>query len=513
MADIKLKDAVGEEKTYSGIKHVNIPSSTGEQVEFDLDAAVQEKSIDVTKNGTTEVTPDAGYDGLSKVTAIVNVLPKLESRETKITTNLSTTVFTPSEGYDGLERLTVMVETPTSTPLPPQTKFVDLSMASGDQSVKADDGYSLDVVILRKPGTLLPENIKKDVTIAGVIGTLEATGGAAPDITEWGDAEGNGCIIASPDRMRIQVWSGQNQFSWLNQGYPTCLINAGSSIQAISSKLDALCVELMTERKTEFEAIFSGVTHAFFMDRICEVPKITDTDPKSWEGLRQVLYRALPASLNDQWSNACMNTDDYITAYSANTSSWLLPGDRIHFPFIFRPAIEDGDPVPSAYNLQTPTGTMPVYEGDASSYGNKIYFINSGAVNGAITASFAAFMTGYIPAIIVWYSEGAQTIPEAVMKDGFSSDWNYGDVILSAGWNVTAPDAGADGNSTLVTKAVTVEDVQAALSANGYFSKDEIPYSEMDAYQQSFFKSVLIQQYKPVGNRSFTIEFDLYGKQ
>ena len=474
MADIKLKDIGGEEKTYSGVKHIKVPSSTGEQVEFDLEAAVQEKSVEITQNGTTEVAPDTGYDGLSKVT---------------ITTNV------PSSGGE-TEEVTV-----------------DLSMADGDQVITPSAGKSISKATVTKPSTLIPANIKKDVVIGGVTGTLDSGGGGeTPDISEWGDAEGNGCIIASPDRMRLQIWSGQNQFSWLDQGYPQCLINAGSCVPAISSKLDELCAELMTERKSEFEAIFAGATHALFMDRLCEIPQIADSDPKSWEGLRQVLYRALPAALNDQWSRDCMSTEDYITAYSAVTSSWLLPGDKIHFPFVFRPAVEDGDPMPSAYTLQTPTGTMPVYENGMISYEKTAYFINSGAADG-VTASVSAFITGSLTALICWYSEGAQTIPEALMKNGFDSNWNYGDVVLGAGWNITGYGADANGDPTLVTKTATVETVQAALSARGYYSKDEIPYEEMDSYQQSFFQSVLIQQYKPLGTRSFTIEFDLYGKQ
>ena len=150
-----------------------------------------------------------------------------------------------------------------------------------------------------------------------------------------------------------------------------------------------------------------------------------------------------------------------------------------------------------------------------SSYHSAFYFINSGAADG-ITAPLAGFITGSLTALICWYSEGAQTIPEALMKTGFNHDWSYGDVVLGVGWNITGIGSEAtetNGEPSLVTQTVTAETVQAALSARGYYSKDEVPYAEMDSYQQSFFQSVLIQQYKPLGNRSFTIEFDLYGKQ
>lgn len=56
-----------------------------------------------------------------------------------------------------------------------QTKTVDLSMASGNQTVTPDSGKVLNKVIVNKPSTLIPDNIKKDVNIGGVVGTLESS--------------------------------------------------------------------------------------------------------------------------------------------------------------------------------------------------------------------------------------------------------------------------------------------------------------------------------------------------
>lgn len=64
-----------------------------------------------------------------------------------------------------------------SPPEKSQAKTVDLSMASGDQVIAPDDGYSLSEVTVTKPATLIPENIKKDVDIGGVVGTMEGGGG------------------------------------------------------------------------------------------------------------------------------------------------------------------------------------------------------------------------------------------------------------------------------------------------------------------------------------------------
>lgn len=58
-----------------------------------------------------------------------------------------------------------------------QSKTVELSMASGNQTISPDSGYALSQVIVNKPATMLPENIKKDINIGGIIGALESGGG------------------------------------------------------------------------------------------------------------------------------------------------------------------------------------------------------------------------------------------------------------------------------------------------------------------------------------------------
>lgn len=53
-------------------------------------------------------------------------------------------------------------------------KTVDLAMAGGDQVIDADEDTVLTKVTVRKPDTLMPENIVKSVNIGGVIGTFES---------------------------------------------------------------------------------------------------------------------------------------------------------------------------------------------------------------------------------------------------------------------------------------------------------------------------------------------------
>ena len=50
-------------------------------------------------------------------------------------------------------------------------KTVDLALADGDQVIEADPDTVLTKVTVRKPETLVPENIAKGVVIGGVVGT------------------------------------------------------------------------------------------------------------------------------------------------------------------------------------------------------------------------------------------------------------------------------------------------------------------------------------------------------
>lgn len=72
--NIKLKDGTGAEIDYTGVPKVKIPAADGGgDVIFQLPPTMQEKSVSITSNGTTDVYPDTGYDGLSRVLMSVSV--------------------------------------------------------------------------------------------------------------------------------------------------------------------------------------------------------------------------------------------------------------------------------------------------------------------------------------------------------------------------------------------------------------------------------------------------------
>lgn len=53
---------------------------------------------------------------------------------------------------------------------------IDLDMSNGYQTVEAPEGYLLKSATIKKPESLIPENIAEGINIAGIIGTLAAGG-------------------------------------------------------------------------------------------------------------------------------------------------------------------------------------------------------------------------------------------------------------------------------------------------------------------------------------------------
>lgn len=125
----------------------------------------------------------------------VGVIPKLQSKS--VATNGSVVA---DEGYCGLDSVTVDVPaTPT------QEKTVDLAMASGEQVIPPDSGYDLSKVTVKKPSTLVAGNIKTGVSIGGVTGTLEAKKDEEAKTVDLAMASGNQTIIPTSGKVLSQV--------------------------------------------------------------------------------------------------------------------------------------------------------------------------------------------------------------------------------------------------------------------------------------------------------------------
>ena len=145
-----------------GVK-VNYVLQNGEYI-VGGDVAPVVKGLIVDQNGTYNAK-DSEVDGFNIVT--VNVQPTLQ--EKSITVN---GVVTPDDGFQGLSKVTVNVP---ATPV--EEKTVTLELAAGNQVITPTAGKNISKVTITKPAELLPENIKKGITIAGVVGTYEAAVG------------------------------------------------------------------------------------------------------------------------------------------------------------------------------------------------------------------------------------------------------------------------------------------------------------------------------------------------
>lgn len=67
---------------------------------------LQNKDVTITENGNTNVSADAGYDGLGNVGITTSVQPSLETLQETITTN-GTTTYTPSQDKDGFSSVEI----------------------------------------------------------------------------------------------------------------------------------------------------------------------------------------------------------------------------------------------------------------------------------------------------------------------------------------------------------------------------------------------------------------------
>ena len=125
----------------------------------------------------------------------IDITPKLQTKA--VTTNGSVVA---DDGYCGLDSVTVAVPaTPT------QEKTVDLAMASGNQVISPDAGKNLSKVTVTKPSTLVAGNIKTGVSIGGVTGTLEVKKEEEAKEVDLAMASGNQTITPTSGKVLSQV--------------------------------------------------------------------------------------------------------------------------------------------------------------------------------------------------------------------------------------------------------------------------------------------------------------------
>lgn len=166
--DIVLYDRTGEPVTYEGIETITTDTPTdGERATFTYGTLLGGVEIEPNfKNGNQKISvPDGNLVKEATVKKPETLLPKYIKKNIEIAGIVGEFVGDETE------------------------KTVELAMADGDQVIKADTDTVMTKVIVKKPETLIGDNIVKGVEIAGVAGTHSCTGYTAIDIAN-GDVDG-----------------------------------------------------------------------------------------------------------------------------------------------------------------------------------------------------------------------------------------------------------------------------------------------------------------------------------
>lgn len=154
-----IHDVICNKKNYPLTKIINAQNFAQEIESIKTNPILQEKVVEPS-SVAQRITPDSGYDGLSQVDiGAVNLQSQVAFPST------SEQTFTPQSGYIGFDSFTVRAISPTKdaqtyTPSRTNQTIPSGRWLTGAQTILGD-------------ANLLPQNIKKGVSIFNILGTLE----------------------------------------------------------------------------------------------------------------------------------------------------------------------------------------------------------------------------------------------------------------------------------------------------------------------------------------------------
>ena len=214
---------------------------------------LQEKSV-TPGTAAQEVTPDSGYDGLSKVS--VGAMPAATQATPSITISsggLITASATQSAGYvaAGTKSATKQLTTQAAKTVTPGT---------ADQTAVASGRYTTGAVTVKGDGNLVAGNIKSGVSIFGVAGSYEGSGGS-------GGGSGGGFSVSFP------AVGSTNYANWSN-------LRVAYILKTDGSKMDILDYTSVAGKTIENVILFTagapssyyGLEFNFYGDLILYIP-------------------------------------------------------------------------------------------------------------------------------------------------------------------------------------------------------------------------------------------------
>lgn len=163
-ANIVLYDRNGNPQTYEGIKTVSFDTDDGGRATYTYGTAVEKETVTLNlANGNQTVSPSSGSFMKSvEIKKPSTLVAENIAKDVEIAGVVGTMEGGISEGV---------------------SKEIELNLADGDQTVEADPNNLMSEVVIKKPDTLIPENIVKDVNIAGVVGNSEGGGGGGEAVS------------------------------------------------------------------------------------------------------------------------------------------------------------------------------------------------------------------------------------------------------------------------------------------------------------------------------------------